>query len=203
MTLKCDRKISWHTTTAEFKSQHRSSLDFGWMYTVCSIVTAQRREWWWWKREYFLKLWLHSVLASTRCLLPAPWMCFFLKEFAGVAERGAAWDCQAKAEPWGAGQGQSGEQRLGHRLRTQPSAVTVLRVQHFLLPQGVQDEIQVPAHRPQPSTAASQLPLPKPTNGSNATSHVPKGINLRACNSKHWVDLFSLEWTHSWLIFIA
>jgi len=128
---------------------------------------------------------------------------FLLEGICKSSRERSSRDCQAKAKPWGGGQGQSGEQRLGHRLGTQPSVVTVLCVQHFLLPQGVQDEIQVPAHRPQPSTAASQLPLPKPTNGSNTTSHVPKGINLRACNSEHWVDLFSLEWTHSWLTFIA
>lgn len=67
------------------------------------------------------------------------------------------------------------------------SPVTVLCIQHFLFPQGIQDEIQVPVHGPQAATAASHLPLPKPTDGANATSHVPKRINLRTWNSKHWV----------------
>lgn len=79
------------------------------------------------------------------------------------------------------------EQRLGQCLGEQGSPVIVFCVQHFLLPQGVQNEIQVPAHRPPAATAASQLPLPEPTDGANATAHVPKGIDLRTWNSKQSV----------------
>lgn len=79
------------------------------------------------------------------------------------------------------------EQSLGHHPREQGSPVIVFCVWHFLLPQSVQDEIQVPAHRPQAATAASQLPLPKPTDGADATAHVPKRIDLRTWNSKQSV----------------
>lgn len=79
------------------------------------------------------------------------------------------------------------EQRLGQCLREQGSPVIVFCVQHFLLPQSVQDEIQVPAHRPPAATAASQLPLPEPADGANATAHVPKRIDLGTWNSKQAV----------------
>lgn len=102
------------------------------------------------------------------------------KEEMGVITRQKQ-NCRSEVQ----GRTQFKEQRLGCHLGEQRSPVTVLCVQWFLLPQSIQDEIQVSAHRPQAATAASQLPLPKATDGANATAHIPKRVDLRTWNSKH------------------
>ena len=103
------------------------------------------------------------------------------EEQRGLARQKQNWRSEVQ------GRAQFKEQRLGHHLGEQGSPVVVFCVRHFLLPQSVQDEIQVSAHRPQAAVAASQLPLAKPTDGANATAHVPKRIDLRTWNSKQSV----------------
>lgn len=96
------------------------------------------------------------------------------------------------------GRAQLKEQRLGCHPGKQRSPVTVLCVQ-FLLPQSIQDEIQVSAHRPQAAMAASQLPLPKATDGANTTAYIPKRVDLGTWNSKHSVRLYHCTWRQCFL----
>lgn len=47
--------------------------------------------------------------------------------------------------------------------------------------------------------AASQLPLPKATDGANTTAHIPKRVDLRTWNSKQSVRMYHCTWRQRFL----